>query len=220
MGNFKCPLEYCGANLLAPERWLYWCAKLVAWSWQHWRQQSPTWQGLRCEFSWTPMTTVGTSYYHTKEGQHSAAPFGNKRRASLWMFFATISASLVIANPGIPPQQRIHDRYIMDDYLDSNKFSASQLHCLNCCWLFIQAVTLADAQSNRSHLDKKSELCGNNSLAPTAAQLNTCMQIRNAHPRWNGNYGRIQIGACGAMRQDSRTVIPTSSGGMSQASRE
>jgi hypothetical protein len=72
----------------------------------------------------------------------------------------------------------------MDDILESNQFTATQIKRLNYCRLFLQAVTLADiTMSNNSHLDN-SKLCGNPSLYSSTTQYVPVHQERPSETEW------------------------------------
>jgi hypothetical protein len=175
------PLEYGGANF----RHLYVQQGVgqVTSFMRHWRQRPTTGKVLRCALSWAQMT-VGTSYSILHRVDTKLPNMEVKWLASLRTFLATISASLVLDDPGIPPLQRTFDRYIMDEILDSNQFTAAQIRRLNYCRLFLQAVTLADiTQSNGCQLDN-SKLCGQLSGFSSTTQYVRVNQERPSEAEW------------------------------------
>ena len=63
---------------------------------------------------------------------------------SLRRYLAKIDASLQIDNAGIPPLEREHDCYIMDQCIQSSTFKPAEIRAINYCRLFLGAVTLSD----------------------------------------------------------------------------
>ncbi|KAI2493807.1 hypothetical protein MHU86_20730 [Fragilaria crotonensis] len=99
-------------------------------------------------------------------------------------FLASINALLIIDDPGIPPLQRVNDRYVMDEILASQQFTPAQLRRLNYCRLYLQAVTLADLTvSNGCQLDH-SKLMGTPSLYSSATQYVQINQDQPSKKEW------------------------------------
>ena len=161
------PLEYGGANFR--HLYLHQGVGQVTAFMRHWRQRSATGQLMRCALAWTQMT-AGTSYSILKNVTTALPHLESKWLSSLRTFLASIKASLIVDDPGIPPLQRVNDRYVMDEILASQQFTPAQLRRLNYCRLYLQAVTLADLTvSNGCQLDH-SKLMGTPSLYSSATQ--------------------------------------------------
>ena len=83
----------------------------------------------------------------------------------------------------------------LDQILESNKFTAAQIRCLNYCRLFLQAITLSDitdASSTSLDLNKLAKTRHHRAVQRRGFTLN-----KTDHPKMNGCYGeeRTNYGA-------------------------
>ena len=63
---------------------------------------------------------------------------------SICSFLSDISGSLQISGLHIQQPQCLGDLYIMDLVIQSKKFKAPEIQCINYCRFFFQALTLSD----------------------------------------------------------------------------
>jgi hypothetical protein len=63
---------------------------------------------------------------------------------SLQRFLATIQGQLILYRTYIAPMQRENDEYIMTRVLETQIFTDSDLHVLNCCRLYLNVITVSD----------------------------------------------------------------------------
>ena len=64
--------------------------------------------------------------------------------AFLCGFLCQVRFSLNLDNPDMPGLQQEQDIYLMDKVIHSDQFTPAQIWQVNYCWLYVQAVTLAD----------------------------------------------------------------------------
>ena len=136
------PMAYGGANF----RYLYMHQGVgqITTFIKHWRQPD-TISGklLRCTMAWTQMT-AGTSYSILQRVYEVLPHLESRWLTSMRTFMADINATIELDETGVPSVQRQADKHIMDQILESNKFTAAQIRRLNYCRLFLQAITLSD----------------------------------------------------------------------------
>jgi hypothetical protein len=150
---------------------------------RHWRNQSSVGKLLKCAVAWAQLA-VGTSYSIMERVDHSLPHLESKWLASLRTFLASISASLLLDDPCIPPLQREHDQYLMDLILQSTRFTPQEVRRLNYCRLYLQVVTLADiSKPNGEDLDP-CFLQGTSSLQSGCTRWHTVHQDRPSDREW------------------------------------
>eukprot|EP00957_Ditylum_brightwellii_P106622 8134469-Ditylum_brightwellii.AAC.2 len=55
-----------------------------------------------------------------------------------------INGKLHLVNPWIPPPNRLHDRSIMEGFINSERYSDSELTLLHYCRLYLRAFYISD----------------------------------------------------------------------------
>jgi hypothetical protein len=63
---------------------------------------------------------------------------------SLHDFLAHIGARFILDQTYIAPCQREHDRYVIQQVVSSEVFTAHELHIINCCRLYLNVLTNSD----------------------------------------------------------------------------
>jgi exonuclease III len=150
---------------------------------RHWRSQSSVGKLLKCTMAWAQLT-AGVSYSIMERTEDPLPHLESKWLASIRTFLASISASLHLDDPGIPPLQREHDWYLMDMIIHSARFSPLEIRKLNYCRLYLQAVTLADiSKPNGQELDP-CFLLGTSSLHSGHTRWHTVHQDRPSEQEW------------------------------------
>lgn len=131
---------------------------------RHWRSQTQVGELLRILLSWCNYA-AGLSLLSVLEDTRTALPHlvESKWVASLREYLRHIGASIQVDNGGIPPLDREHYRYIMEDVIRSGQFAASEIRKINYCRLFLNAATLSDLTDTAGSTLDKSKLAG----APT-----------------------------------------------------
>jgi hypothetical protein len=128
--------------------------------------------------------SVGMSYPILERAQDSLPHFEAKWISSLRNFLASISASIHLDDPCIPPLQREHDCYLMDMIVHSARFTPTEIRKLNYCQLYLQAITLADiSKPNGCELDP-CLLEGRPSLYSSRTRWHTVNQDRPSDTEW------------------------------------
>jgi hypothetical protein len=175
------PLSYGGANFrtLYVEQGIGQSKMFL----RHWRLQTTVGKMFRIALSWFQLV-VGVSY-PILEQPHNPLPHSeSKWFASLRTFMSKNQISLTLDDPMIPPLQRVHDAYIMDIIIQSKKYTDSEIRRINCCRIFLQAVTLSDlATVDGQHVDV-SKLEGQPSLMSSTTTLMHIAQEQPAESEW------------------------------------
>ena len=81
---------------------------------------------------------------------------------SIWFtnlrtFLATHNLTMEVANPGILPSQRQHDRFIMDVVIESGKFANHEICKINYCRLYFNVTLISDI-TNANGLALRSDI--------------------------------------------------------------
>ena len=175
------PLELGGANF----RHLYVEQGLgqVKYILRHWRSESLAGQLLKCLMHWIQVT-VGVSYPILSEVHPPLPHLESKWIASVRLFLASINASIELDDPGTPPMQRQHDKYIMDMIIQSNLFTPNEVRKLNYCRLYLQALTIADLVKTDGQTLDHAKLQGHYSLMSTHNRLLPIHQSKPANSVW------------------------------------
>jgi exonuclease III len=110
---------------------------------KHWRCDEDAGRLLRIAVAWVQYQSgLDTPIF---EDVHTPLPYLEARwLPSLRLFLAFIDAKLVLDKPYIAPLQRHNDEYLMRRILDTGIFSASDLHIINCCRLYLDVITVSD----------------------------------------------------------------------------
>ena len=150
---------------------------------RHWRLQSSVGKLLKCTIAWAQLGT-GMSYSILAQVTISLPHLEAKWIASLREFLATISASILLDDPCIPPPQRENDKYLMDLIIQSGRYSTAQVQKLNYCRLYLQAVTLSDITKPNGHELDPCLLAGRPSLFSSRTRWHTVQQDRPSESEW------------------------------------
>lgn len=150
---------------------------------RHWRNQSSVGKLLKCAVAWAQFSS-GTSFSILERVEEPLPHLESKWLTSLRTFLASISASLQLDDPCIPPLQREHDQYLMDMIIKSGRYTPLEIRKLNYCRLYLQAVTLADiSKPNGQDLDQ-CFLLGTSSLQSGRTRWHTVHQERPSEREW------------------------------------
>jgi hypothetical protein len=150
---------------------------------RHWRSQSSVGKLLKCTMAWVHLS-VGMPYSILERTEEVLPHLESKWIRSLREFLASISVSLQLDDPCVPPTQREHDCYLMDMIIQSKQFTPAEIRKLNYCRLFLQAVTLSDiTKPNGMELDP-CFLQGRSSLHSGRTRWHTINQDRPSETEW------------------------------------
>jgi hypothetical protein len=138
---------------------------------------------LKCTIAWAQLGT-GMSYSILAQVTISLPHLEAKWIASLREFLATISASIRLDDPCIPPHQRENDKYLMDLIIQSGRYTPAQVRKLNYCRLYLQAVTLSDITKPNGHKLDPCLLSGRPSLFSNRTRWHTVQQVRPSESEW------------------------------------
>jgi hypothetical protein len=150
---------------------------------RHWRLQSPVGKLLKCTMAWLHLS-VGMSYSVLEHVNEPLPHLESKWIRSLRDFLASISASLHLDDPCVPPLQREHDQYLMDMIIECKRFTPLDIRKLNYCRLYLQAVTLADISKPNGHELDPCFLKGTSSLYSGSTRWHTINQDRPSEKEW------------------------------------
>ena len=177
------PMAYGGANF----RHLYMHQGVgqITTFMKHWRQPN-TIPGklLRCTVAWTQMT-AGTSYSILQRVYEDLPHLESRWLTSMRNFMADINATIELDETGVPTVQRQADTYIMDQILESNKFTAAQIRRLNYCRLYLQAITISDLTDATGITLDLTKLAGNPSIQSSTTTWLRVNQDRPSEAAWS-----------------------------------
>jgi len=106
-----------------------------------WTQPGRT---LRIAAQWAQVN-AGTSIFILSDVNTKLPHLESKWMASLREYLASVHGSIEIDHkPIVPPLQRQHDQYIMDTVIQSGKFGPKDTKRVNCCRLYLNAITISD----------------------------------------------------------------------------
>ena len=108
---------------------------------RHWRSNSQAGRLLRIALCWVQFS-AGTGTSILQDTKTHLPHLESKWIKSLRIFLRSIGATLEIDTTFVQPLQREFDHYLMEMILLSGKFN--EVEILNCCRLYLQAVTLSD----------------------------------------------------------------------------
>ncbi len=180
---------------------------------RHWRIQSQVGKLLKYTMAWLH-PFVGMSYSVLEQVNAPLPHLESKWIRSLRNFLVSISASLHLDNPCVPPPQREHDKYLMAMIIDSKWFTPLEIRKLNYCRFYLQeAVTLADTSKPNGHEFDPCFLKGTSSLYSGSTQWHTINQGRAmAYNKPRSTFQeRMETVANGKsnLERPARQIIPT-----------
>ena len=150
---------------------------------RHWRGQTTVGKLLKCTLGWIQLS-VGTSFAVLERPEVSLPHLESKWIASLRTYLASIGASILLDDSGVPKAQREHDCHLMDIIIQSGTFKPAEIRKLNYCRLYLNAVTLADiTKPNGEELDP-CLLKGQPSLYSGITTWHTINQDRPSEKEW------------------------------------
>jgi hypothetical protein len=110
---------------------------------KHWRANDDAGWLLRIAVAWVQYQSgVGLPIFANPELH--ILYLESRWLASLRRFLATIQGQLVLDKSYIAPLQRENDEYIVTRVLETQIFTDSDLHVLNCCRLYLNVLTVSD----------------------------------------------------------------------------
>ena len=122
---------------------------------RHWR--APTTQAgklLRISVAWFQLET-GISRPVFADVDTPVEYSGSKWLLSIRTFLQHVGGSFTLTPTFVPSRRRLHDKFIMDEIIDSNQFSARDIRLINLCRLYLQATFLSDlTNATGTHLDQ------------------------------------------------------------------
>jgi hypothetical protein len=108
---------------------------------KYWRTYTPAGRLLCIATSWTQLH-IGTSRFFLQDTTTHIPHLQGQWLWSLRTFLSRIDASIEVDNPYLPPLQRKHDTFIMDQILQSGSFKPAEIITINYCCMHLQAITV------------------------------------------------------------------------------
>ena len=150
---------------------------------RHWRQGSVVGQLLQVLVSWCNYSVgMGSSVV---TNVHTPLP----HLESLWIgslrtYLADVGAWLETDDTCVAPIERVHDDYIMERIIFSNKFTPAQTKTLNYCRLYLGALTLADLTTTTGKYLDQAKLVGRPSIFGTTSKWLKVNQDSPSDAEW------------------------------------
>jgi hypothetical protein len=110
---------------------------------RHWRSQTQVGELLRILLEWCNYS-AGLSVSVLEDTQTVLPHLESKWVASLREYLRYTGAAIQVDSAGIPPLEREHDCYIMEEVIRSGHFNAPDIRKINYCRLYLNAVTISD----------------------------------------------------------------------------
>ncbi|KAI2510304.1 hypothetical protein MHU86_4028 [Fragilaria crotonensis] len=96
----------------------------------------------------------------------------------------SIGAYIQVDNTGIPPLEREHDQYIMEEVVTSGQFNAAEIKKINYCRLYLRAVTVSDLTTTKGDQLDHSKLTGEPSLQSSRPRWHSIHQDKPSIAEW------------------------------------
>ena len=150
---------------------------------KHWRKHSVAGGLMKILVAWTNYSVgMGKSCL---EDVHTPLPhLEAKWLTSLRTYLAKIDASFQLDDDGIPPLEREHDCYIMDQCIQSAQFKPAEIRAINYCRLYLGAVTLSDLTNTTGDRLDHAKLHGKISLMSSTTRWMTIYQESPSVAQW------------------------------------
>ena len=175
------PLQYGGANFrhLHDQQGLGQLNLFM----RHWRQDNEAGKLLKVAVAWSHYATgMGKSLF-----EDTSTPLPHleaKWIASLRSYLNQSQITLQVETQGIPPLEREHDVYLMEEILRSNWFTEKEIVRLNYCRLYLNAVTLSDITNTIGDRLDDSKQVGETSLMSANSKWMEVNQSKPSDSEW------------------------------------
>ena len=148
---------------------------------KHWRTKKDPGSVLRMSIAWWQFVAgISQPMLQCPELELPHFDCESKYIESTRNFLASIGAYLELDDPGVPPLQREHDVFIMEEIMKTGRFTTTEIKRVNLCRLCLQVLTLADiTRTNGTELDQSIYNGQQSMLSPKSRWLNAIRNLRS-----------------------------------------